>query len=282
MSADDDGASEIPGASDLDGTSDAGLKGTSPQYPIGAVDRTLLTLELLAQRPESRLAEIRDHLGVGQSTAHRLMAMLVYRGFAEQDLVTRIYRAGPRLFEVGRLAIGASSIRRSARSVLEWLAEESGETAHLGVMNGLNVHYLDVIESSAALRVAGRVGRMSPAHATSLGKAMLSTCDNDALRRMYGGVPLNAPTDRTVNDLPALLAELARTRKRGWGRNRGEMESGVCSVGVAVVHPAQGLVGGLSIATPAVRSTASVEKRHAELLLAGRARLLEFELGVPV
>lgn len=244
-----------------------------PQYPIESVDRTLSVLELLGGHPELKLSEVRAHLGIGQSTAHRLMAMLVYRGFAVQDPDTRAYRAGPVLFEIGLSAGRAFDIGRCARPVLEWLAAESGETAHLGVLSGTDVRYADVIESAATLRVTGRVGRLNPAHATSLGKAMLATYDDAYVRELYAGRELRAPTSRTITDLDDLLAELGRTRARGWARNRGEMESGVCSVGFGVVHPGRGLIGGFSIATPQARSTSAVERAHAELLREAAARL---------
>lgn len=41
------------------------------------------------------------------------MAMLVYRGFAVQDPDTRVYRAGPALFEVGRSAVGTFDVGRA-------------------------------------------------------------------------------------------------------------------------------------------------------------------------
>jgi DNA-binding IclR family transcriptional regulator len=245
----------------------------APQYPVESVDRTLLLLEFLGQRTEVKLSEVRAHLEVGQSTAHRLMAMLVYRGFAVQDPDTRTYRAGPTLFEIGRSAVGAFDIGRNARPILEWLAAQSGETAHLGVLAGIDVRYVDVIESAATLRVTGRVGRLNPAHATSLGRAMLATFDDVQVRGLYAGREMQAPTARSIADLDGLLAELGRIRGRGWARNRGEMESGVCSVGVSAVHPLRGLLGGFSIATPAARSTPALEKLHAELLREAGARL---------
>ncbi len=251
-----------------------------PQYPVASVERTLTAIELLAEHPELKLSEVRNHLGVGQASAHRLMATLVSRGFAEQDAATLVYRAGPRLLEAGRAAVVSAGWSHHARPVLEWLAGQSGETAQFGVLSATEVRYVEVVESKAALRVAGRVGRLAPAHATSMGKAMLATFEDGAVSRTYAGGSLSgvgqlaAPTQRAVSNLPALLAELARTRARGWARDRGEMESGVCSVGLAVASPLDDLVGGLSISTPQARSTPSVEKRHAELLGAARARLL--------
>lgn len=258
---------------------DPGVEDGVPPRPTGPVERTLLSLQLLASKPEVRLADVQRHLTVGQSTASRLMAVLVQQGFAEQDPGTRTYRAGQKMFDLGRGAVDGSGIVRVVRPALEWLAAESGETAHLGILSGQNIRYLDVIESSAALRVTGRVGRLTPAHATSMGQAMLATFDDESLRRMYAGVTLNAATPRTITDLKVLLAELARVRSRGWARNRQQMESGVCSVGVALVHPARVFIGGVSIATPHARSTPEVERRHVALLMAGRERMIDLLHG---
>lgn len=237
-----------------------------PQYPIESVDRTLRLLSLLAERSELKLSEVRAHLGIGQSTAHRLLAMLVYRGFAVQDPASRTYRIGPAMIEIGRTADDGVDLVREVRPVLAWLSQESGETVHLGVLDRSQVHYLDVIESSLILRVTGRVGQTRPAHATSIGKAMLAVSDDDEVRSLYRGGVLPSQTAHTITDLDSLLAELGRTRSRGYGRNRGEMEPGVCSVAVAIVAPTRRLLGGLSIAAPQARWSAAVERAHVELL----------------
>ena len=248
---------------------------TPPQYPIESVDRTLQLIELLSREHELKLSAVRNHLHIGQSTAHRLMAMLVYRGFAVQNLQSLGYRAGPTLFEIGRSAVGDRGVARYARPTLEWLAAQSGETAHLAVLVGTEVRYLDVVECSSPLRVTGRVGQLRPAHLTSIGKAMLATLADDEVLRRYARVPLIPVTPRSIADIGGLMADMRRTRTRGWSRNREEMHSGVCSVGFAVVHPVHGLIGGLSVATPKVRSNPATERAHSDLLGAATARLVE-------
>lgn len=248
--------------------------GPVPQYPIESVDRALQLIEMLGRCPEVKLSEVRDSLGIGQSTAHRLMAMLVYRGFAVQSRQTRVYGAGPTLFSLGRSGSREHHLVAAGRPALEWLAERSGETVHLGVLAGSEIRYLDAVESSATLRVTARAGQFGYAHTTSLGKAMLATFDDDHLRRRYANLSLVTVTARSIADLPALLAEIRRTRTRGWSRNREEMESGVCSVGMALMHPGYGLLGALSVATPKARSSAGVEIEHAELLRQAAQRFL--------
>ena len=69
----------------------------APQYPIESVDKALKILLLLGERSELRLTDVAEYLNVATSTAHRLLAMLQYRGFVRQDPRTRAYRAGTAL-----------------------------------------------------------------------------------------------------------------------------------------------------------------------------------------
>jgi hypothetical protein len=71
--------------------------GPRPQYPIESVDNALKILLLLGERSELRLTEVADYLGVASSTAHRLLAMLQYRGFVRQEGRSKAYLPGTAL-----------------------------------------------------------------------------------------------------------------------------------------------------------------------------------------
>jgi len=146
-----------------------------PAYPIASVDNALRLLMLFGKQTRVRLSEASEHLGVAHSTAHRLLTMLAYHGFVRQERDSRAYVAGPALVEIGLAAIRQMDIRLHARPVLEDLAARFAETAHLAVLEGATVRYLDAVESSRALRVAARNGAALPANCTTSGKAMLAT-----------------------------------------------------------------------------------------------------------
>jgi DNA-binding IclR family transcriptional regulator len=55
-----------------------------PAYSIDSVDHALRLAILLRHEGPLRVAEVAERLGVARSTAHRLLAMLVYRDFAVQ------------------------------------------------------------------------------------------------------------------------------------------------------------------------------------------------------
>ena len=234
-----------------------------PQYPIESVDNALRLLLMFRDRGEIRLSEAREALGVAQSTAHRLMAMLAYHDFVRQDPASRAYRAGPALIEVGLSVVRAMDIRSIARPCLEALMEQVGETVHLAALEGADARFLDAVESGHALRVAGLTGRILPAHATSVGKAMLAALPDSEIDRIYRAEGLPARTRRTIITKSALRTELGRVRKRGYAVSMGESEDGVSSVGVAVLNSSGRPVAAVSVAAPLSRMPASMARQVA-------------------
>jgi DNA-binding IclR family transcriptional regulator len=154
----------------------------APSYPIAAVDNALRVLQLIKDRRSVRVSEVSAQLGIARSPAHRLLAMLAYRGFARQDAVTKSYKPGPALIELGLEVIRDMDIRTAARPHMERLSRETGETINLVILDHARVLFVDCVEGPQSIRVASRTGRSMPAHCTSTGKAMLATLPAERLR----------------------------------------------------------------------------------------------------
>ena len=56
-----------------------------PTYVLESVDNALRLQQMLRDGGALRLKDAARELDIAASTAHRLLAMLVYRGFAVQD-----------------------------------------------------------------------------------------------------------------------------------------------------------------------------------------------------
>jgi IclR family acetate operon transcriptional repressor len=245
-----------------------------PAYPIASVDNALRLLVLFREQTRVRLSEASEHLGVAHSTAHRLLAMLAYHGFVRQERDSRAYVAGPALVEIGLAAIRHMDIRLHARPVLEDLAATFAETAHLAVLEGATVRYLDAVESSRALRVAARTGAALPANCTASGKAMLAALPEPEVVAMFDdAAALPALTKRSVTRLRKLQAELRLVRQRGYALNREESEDGVASVAVAVIGRPDSPVAALVVSAPVTRLDAESSDRIAARLRAEADRL---------
>jgi DNA-binding IclR family transcriptional regulator len=208
--------------------------GTTPQYPIESVDNALRVLLLLGERPKLRLTDVSQYLGVASSTAHRLLAMLQFRGYVRQDSATRSYVPGPTLDNLAFGVLRRLDVRNRARPVLERLNAELQETVHLGRLEGGDVHFIDSIESTRALRVVNRLGRAMPAHCTSTGKALLATLSEDELFRLYPDERLVQLTPNSVGTRTRLLEVLEQIRAQGFASSEEESEEGVSSIAVAL------------------------------------------------
>ncbi|HUB75540.1 MAG TPA: IclR family transcriptional regulator [Solirubrobacteraceae bacterium] len=200
-----------------------------PTYPIASVDSALRLLLLLSERGQLRIAEASREIDVARSTAHRLLAMLAYYGFAQQDAVSKLYTPGPELIKAGLQAVRALEPRAVARPFIEALVAELGETVHLSGAIGDLLTCFDSVESTRAVRVGGRIGVVFPWYASAAGRALLAQMPLERVRALVAG-ELGM---RVSTELP-LEQELAATRERGYAIQYGEFEPEVSSVAAAI------------------------------------------------
>jgi IclR family transcriptional regulator, acetate operon repressor len=238
-----------------------------PAYSIESVDHALRLAVLLGQEGPLRVAEVAERLGVARSTAHRLLAMLVYRDFAEQG-ADRRYRAGPVL----RGPAGGepdAQLRATALPHLRELVGRAGETANLMVLRGDQARFVATVECDAVLRVGDREGRMLPAHLASGGRALLAQRSDAELSALY---------ESTDIDLDALRRGLRLIRRQGFAVNNQGTEAGVTAVGRVIFQEPGTAVAAVSLAMPTARyKRARLPEWAGEL--ARTATLIEHDLA---
>ncbi|MCW2531884.1 MAG: transcriptional regulator, IclR family [Blastococcus sp.] len=219
-----------------------------PPYAIASVDSALLLAALLQQEGPLRVTDAAERLGVSVSTAHRLLAMLVYRDFAEQQ-EDRRYRAGRVLREAVAPEAPVARLRQVALPHLRDLVDRLGETVNVMVLAGSEVRFVATAECDHVLRVGDRTGRSLPAHLASGGKAILAALAPEDLAQVLGDIGEDLGEDEVVR----LRKELNVVRRRGFAVNDQSTEAGLTAVGVAIPDPGGTLRAAISIAVPTVR-----------------------------
>ncbi|HVY86340.1 MAG TPA: IclR family transcriptional regulator [Caulobacterales bacterium] len=130
------------------------------------------------------LADLAAKLGLTRSTAHRLAAALIERRYL--TFAPRLgYQLGPKLLELGSLAQRQTDIVQVARPHLENLALLTGDTLHLGVLDGDRALYLDKIPGRRRVEISSRVGDRHPLTSTGLGKALLLDDQVERWRELF-------------------------------------------------------------------------------------------------
>src|SRR5512146_164705 len=77
-------------------------------------------------RPLLGVSELSREIGLSRSTAHRYVATLARLGYLRQDQVTRKYRLGPRVLDLGFSAISSMGLREISTPILKQLSEATG------------------------------------------------------------------------------------------------------------------------------------------------------------
>jgi DNA-binding IclR family transcriptional regulator len=225
-----------------------------PPYAIESVDNALRILQALRDSGQVRVAEAAAELGIARSTAHRLLAMLVYRDFAVQA-EDRSYRPGPALSAPPLRGGPAQRLRQVMGPHMEALRDQVAETINLTVRLGVQTRFLHTLESAQLLRVGDRQGTVLPAWKTSGGKVLLAELSDAELTGLLRGGGGRPPEGMTAAERRALVGELRLIRDQGYAENIEESESGVCAIGICVRDKAGDPVAALSVSAPSVRYT---------------------------
>lgn len=235
-----------------------------------SLTRGLRILDLLVaeQRPW-RLNEIALSLDSSRSGLHALLATLVECGYVER-LPGGFYQLGFKSWRIGT-SFPTADLLRAAAPVMDTLVKQVREGCVLGVLDGFDVSYMQVVESSQAVGVNARVGERFPAHCTSTGLAILAFQTEMFLDRL---IPASLParSSKTITDPGELRAELHRIRARGYAINRGGWHEDVGGIAVPVMG-SKGPIAGLCIALPLFRMTPDWLRRAAPLLMQAAAEI---------
>lgn len=235
---------------------------TRPSYALDSVDNALRLLQMLRDVGALRLKDAAEELGTAPSTAHRLLAMLVYRGFAVQDEKRR-YHPGPAM-GVGPAQQGwTRELTDVCRPHMDALSTSIGETINLVIRVGSQVRFLCSAESESMLRVGDRQGQVLPAERTAGGRILLAELPRQTLEQLYllpAGEPGPDPSpeleiDRrlTPDEFESFRGELEAARAVGFAVNVEQTEAGVAALGVALRNGNGQAVAALTVAVPTTR-----------------------------
>jgi DNA-binding IclR family transcriptional regulator len=229
---------------------------------------------------ERGISELATALQLGPSTVHRIVRALCEGGLLAQDPNTERYHLGPTTALLGQLAVEQFGFAL-ARSELEQLAGETGESVNLGVRQSDFVVTLLAAASSEPLRVDQQPGTRVPVHASAMGKAMLAFGTDGLGETVAALTPLERLTKNTITSKRRLTAELAVVRTKGFAVNDEERNVGVRAIAAPVLDHDGTARAAIAIQGPSVRMAEGRTEAisRAAIATASRvARLVPLEL----
>jgi IclR family KDG regulon transcriptional repressor len=213
-----------------------------------------LTKAFSEQDSEMGISLLANRLGLAKSTVHRLATTLVEYDILEQNRESGKYRLGLALFELGTLVRRKMDAASGAQEQIHALADATGETVQLAILDHLTVLYIRIRESRQAVRLSSGLGTRAPAHCTSVGKVLLAYQPAEIVQQVIDN-GLKRYTQNTITDADALRTELATIRQKGYAIDDEEIEPGLRCVAAPIRDHSGHVTAAISVAAPIQRMT---------------------------
>ncbi|MDI3385116.1 IclR family transcriptional regulator [Streptomyces sp. B-S-A8] len=181
-----------------------------------------------------------ERTGLGRSTAHRLVQLLVAEGYLRTGRDG--YTLGPTLIELGFQALHGNPLPVVARSVLEELSAQLRDTVHLAVRDGDSVLYLDKLPGTRGAEMRSRIGHRMPLTRTGVGMALLLDSAPEWPSLYEAEAPVK-PGRARREDVDAFLTRMRAYAEAGVAMDLEDNEPGIRCV-AAPLHDATGAIAG--------------------------------------
>jgi DNA-binding IclR family transcriptional regulator len=224
---------------------------------IQSVERTVKILDALTRggEPGLSLGEVSQAVEMQSSTVHHLLASLIQFQMVEQDPISKRYRLGLHLIELGSSAMSSTTLARVARRPVEQVANATRQSCSLLGFHGLVRTPILSTSSQEMLLAQPAPLNVDTLHATGSGKLLLAFLPDLELadyldRARQGRLRLERFTAYTLTNPSQLIEELQEIRMQRYALDHQEYGLGVNCISAAVQDASQSVVGCLDMVFP--------------------------------
>ena len=253
------------------------IEGRQPES-VAAVLKVFAILQALAQREETGISDLSVKLAMPKATVYRFLQTMKTLGFVRQESDSEQYGLGIKLYELGSKALVNPDLIDLAKHHMQMLADQTGETVHLGTLIDSEIIYVHKVDSRHMLGMYSRIGRRAPLHCTAIGKVLMAWEHPERRERILASAEFTRFRDKTIVDHAAFLKELGRVRAQGFGEDREEFDDHIRCLGVPIFDRLNQPVAGLSVSFPTFRYDAAAAPKVVAMLQAA-SRDISAHLG---
>lgn len=219
----------------------------TPYFIVQSVDRafSIFNVFIREKRPLG-IPEIAEEVKLHKSVVHRLLATMKEHQLLEQIPETGKYQVGPKAFEFGSVYMNNQLIEEGRR-FLPSLAEETGEQAHMAILNQGSLLYVVNQSTPKSLLVHAPVGMRNPINTTALGKVLLAWMDEERAIGILQSQEMVVRTPKSLGTVDAFMEQLKQVRINGYAVDDEEMSLGHRCIAAPVRDYTRDVIAGISI-----------------------------------
>ena len=234
---------------------------------VEAVLSALSILDCFVSEPVRSVKQLIEMTGLTRNRIMRLCGTLEKGGYLIQDFEARNFSLGFQIMVLGKAFDKSNNLITIARPILKELAQNTGESASLYVLEGTHRLVLAREEGTQVIRYLVAEGQRLPMHAGASGKVLLAFSREEVMGKLINDKKLTRFTPHTLTDPALLKAELAKIRSAGYAFSQSERATDAASVAAPVFDHENCLVGAISIGGPVTRFTSIHRPGYLEQVL---------------
>ncbi|WP_373218162.1 IclR family transcriptional regulator [Ruminococcus sp. 5_1_39BFAA] len=212
-------------------------------------------LQYIAKQPKGvSFKEICTITDLPKSSTHNLVQTMCNMNFLQKKENYNEYRIGLNCFEVGNAYLSTNPFYSTAKEIVENVSMRCNQTSHFGILNGHDTVYLYKFDSNQPLRIASHTGKRIPAHATAIGKALLSGFTNNELLELYKDYVMEPMTSHTITSLDELAAQIEEVRRTQTAYESEESSPYVRCIAVPIHNRMGKVIAAISVSFPIYRA----------------------------
>jgi DNA-binding IclR family transcriptional regulator len=186
------------------------------------------------KRPTLKVSELAEMTGLDQATVFRFVYTLEKMGYLVRDDETKRYKQGVRMLALSLPAREGVAARAAGIPMMTELSRQINENVRLGVLDGVEVVTVAVLEVLEKLIYPTVIGQRSPAFCTAQGKVLLAYQPVETWDELISQIEFMPRTEQTIVDPDAFRKELQKTRRQGYATQDNEFIVGLGAIAAPV------------------------------------------------
>ncbi|MEA5457015.1 IclR family transcriptional regulator C-terminal domain-containing protein [Sinomonas sp. JGH33] len=226
----------------------------NPKNVVNSVGKAFSVLQAFRpEQPVMSVSEVAAGAGLDRGTAFRLLHTLASLGYV-RTVPGKRFRLALKCLDLGYSALASHELWDHAGPLLEECVPEVADAASLAVVDGNDIVYLKRYDTPLGRhRADARPGRKVSNHAAALAHAILAWMPEEKQIELLESEPRIKFSEKTLTELPDLLARLKLVREQGYAASDGENAYGLRTVAVPILDTSNSPVAGVSLTVDAAR-----------------------------
>ena len=218
---------------------------------VTSVANALALLQVFSpEAPRLTISDAARLTGVTRPSARRLLLTFAAEGFVESD--GKYFWLTPKVMRLGFSFLSTLPFWEIAQPHMRLLADSLQESTSMATLDDLEIVYVLRIPVRSGL-IPLNVGSRLPAHATSLGKALLAFANQQTQDELLARAPFERLTEHTIVEADDLRREFERVRDRGYATADSERDIGVRSAAVPILDRSGSAFAAINVSANSMR-----------------------------